>query len=114
MTEADHTESATTDPQGVDSGRSELSTPTGQSLARWAMEGGMIVASILLAFGIDAAWEEREENILEQGVLESILVDMDSNLELIIGYMAVTDSSIARAADFLTAMPEELATRSSE
>ncbi len=114
MNGKDNTESVPTDPQGVESGRSDLSSPSHRGLAGRAIEGVVIVASILLAFGIDAAWEEREEYIIEQEVLKSILVDMEANSELIAGYVAVTDSSIARSADFLNAAPEDLARRSSE
>ncbi|MGI9628023.1 MAG: hypothetical protein ACR2QM_14390 [Longimicrobiales bacterium] len=113
MAEEDHTESAGADPRRVDPGRSALSVPAGQGLRR-AMEGAVIVASILLAFGIDAAWEEREEGIIEEEILESILVDMESNQELISGYMDVADTNIDLTAGFLTATPEELASESSE
>lgn len=43
--------------------------------SRMLVEGAVIVGSILLAFGIDAAWEARGENRLERALLESLAED---------------------------------------
>ena len=45
---------------------------TSLSVTRLLGEGGAIVASILLAFAIDAWWDEREIRIEEQQVLHSL------------------------------------------
>ncbi|HSM03916.1 MAG TPA: hypothetical protein VK858_04815 [Longimicrobiales bacterium] len=39
----------------------------------------MIVTSILLAFAIDAAWDERQEGVREQIALESLLAEFQAN-----------------------------------
>ncbi len=39
------------------------------------VEGVVIVGSILLAFGIDAWWEERSDAALEQRLLISLLAE---------------------------------------
>jgi hypothetical protein len=52
---------------------------TDMSKAPWkrlSLEAAAIVASILLAFWIDAGWDQREEAVREQIVLETLLADM--------------------------------------
>ena len=39
---------------------------------RLIAEGGAIVVSILLAFAIDAWWEERQERVEEQQILQDL------------------------------------------
>ncbi len=46
---------------------------------RVGIEGLVIVGSILLAFGIDAAWEERQERAEEQEILARLEDDMVNN-----------------------------------
>ena len=46
---------------------------------RLAVEAAAIVASILLAFAIDAWWDERQERAEEREVLESLLVEFQAN-----------------------------------
>ena len=48
---------------------------------QYSVEATVIVASILLAFVIDAGWENRQQAIAEIAVLESIKSDMQSNLD---------------------------------
>lgn len=95
-------------------GRDTGAHPASQSFAQRLLGGVVIVGSILLAFGIDAAWEERGETIRENEVLRSIFVDMETNLELIRDHIAITDSSLARSVHFLEGTPEELSATSSE
>ncbi len=45
------------------------------------MEGLVIVASILLAFGIDAAWDVRQERRTEDQLLRTLLAEIDVNRE---------------------------------
>ena len=47
---------------------------------RVAVEGAVIVSSILLAFAIDAAWDERKERSRERGLLESLESEFQENL----------------------------------
>lgn len=46
---------------------------------KWISEGLVIVVSILLAFAIDALWDERQERIEEKEVLEALLVEFQLN-----------------------------------
>ena len=43
---------------------------------RLSLEAAAIVASILLAFWIDAGWDQREDAARERIVLETLLADM--------------------------------------
>ncbi len=47
---------------------------------RLMSEGAVIVVSILLAFGIDALWAQRQLRIEEQEALVSIQMDFNTNL----------------------------------
>jgi hypothetical protein len=47
--------------------------------ARVLVEGVVIVASILLAFGIDAWWSERQERIEERDILTGLKADFVAN-----------------------------------
>ncbi|MEJ2534790.1 MAG: hypothetical protein P8008_04825 [Gammaproteobacteria bacterium] len=44
------------------------------------VEGTVIVVSILLAFAIDALWEERKERIEEQEILAALKIEYETNL----------------------------------
>jgi hypothetical protein len=46
---------------------------------RLTIEAAAIVASILLAFAIDAGWDERQERAEEREVLESLYVEFEAN-----------------------------------
>ena len=48
---------------------------------RISVEAAAIVASILLAFAIDAWWDERNERIEEKEILQSLLVEFEINLD---------------------------------
>lgn len=50
---------------------------------RLTAEGGAIVASILIAFAIDAWWQDRTERIIEVQYLQAIQEDLLSSLELL-------------------------------
>jgi uncharacterized membrane protein YqjE len=50
-------------------------------LKRILVEGLVIVASILLAFGIDAAWDVRQERRTEDQLLRTLLAEIDVNRE---------------------------------
>ena len=49
----------------------------GKSLARLAIEGTTIVLSILVAFGIEAAWEERKERVREREAIEQLISEFE-------------------------------------
>jgi hypothetical protein len=46
--------------------------------ARILVEGVVIVGSILLAFGIDAAWDSREEGVQSRALLEALSEDFEA------------------------------------
>jgi len=46
---------------------------------RTAVEGAAIVASIFLAFAIDAWWNERQERAEEREVMQSLQVEFEAN-----------------------------------
>ena len=47
---------------------------------RFAIEGVVIVASILLAFGIEASWQERQNRLEERGILQGLVTDFAANI----------------------------------
>ena len=49
----------------------------GKSLPRLAIEGSTIVLSILVAFGIEAAWEERKERVREREAIEQLISEFE-------------------------------------
>ena len=53
---------------------------TTDSKRRWATEAFVIVLSILLAFAIDAWWDERQETVQTERMLASLAGDFESNL----------------------------------
>ncbi len=55
-------------------------------LLRYAAEAAAIVASILLAFTIDAWWEERQERELEQETLQSLKIEFERHLKVLEGH----------------------------
>ena len=50
---------------------------------RLSIEGAAIVTSILLAFAIDAWWEDRNDVELERRLLTALLVECEKNVELL-------------------------------
>jgi hypothetical protein len=63
--------------------RKVTAIPTAQRIPwpRVLIEGVVIVASILLAFGIDAAWQDRTDRGLESDLIAAIERDMRQNLD---------------------------------
>jgi hypothetical protein len=75
------------------------------SWKRLAAESTAIVASILLAFAIDAWWDERQERKLEAEYLTAIIGEIDRNLEALPGNRGVLERSftdLLRARDLLS------------
>jgi hypothetical protein len=59
---------------------------------RLVAEGAAIIASILLAFGIDAAWSDRQEQRQEQVFLSSLLADFIDTRDRIQANLGAHDS----------------------
>ncbi len=64
----------------------------------------MIVASILLAFGIQTWWENRTEEDREQRLLTDLLAEFEQNAELLRGATAAYEKSYMDAGDLLDAI----------
>ncbi len=64
------------------------------------MEGVVIVASILLAFGIEAWWDGRQERVEERQALEALARDFESAAEEI-DQVALVMDSVAIAANII-------------
>jgi hypothetical protein len=71
-------------------------------IGRWAIEFLVIVASILMAFGIDAGWEERGERVEEAEILDGLLREFR-------GYEQALGRSLDRHAEMFDAMEGILA-----
>ena len=71
---------------------------------RLSVEGAAIVVSILLAFSIDAWWDNRQERIEEHRILESLKVEFLTNAENIPRYIAGHQKSAKYTLALLEAM----------
>jgi hypothetical protein len=71
-------------------------------------EGIVIVASILLAFAIDAAWAQRQLRSEELEALVALETEFSANLEQIDRVIEIYLRDRARAATLREATPEEL------
>jgi hypothetical protein len=78
-----------------------LSTPP---LARMLAESLMIVASILLAFGIDAWWEERQNRREEQEILRGLKEEFGKNREILEGDITDHAATMQLLEQFLIAI----------
>lgn len=75
------------------------------------VEGVVIVGSILLAFAIDAWWEERQDRSVEEALLTGLIEDLRRDSADYAGFARVHDDRV-RAADFLLALGGERASAS--
>jgi hypothetical protein len=67
-------------------------------------EAVVIVASILLAFGIEAAWVGRQEAERRSELIESMRVDFESTRDRIAVTLALGDSLMMRSGAFMSAV----------
>lgn len=75
---------------------------------RLASEGAVIVVSILLAFWIDAWWDNRQARMTEATVLESIREEAEENRLELDRLLGRNGTQLARIDGFLGMTPEEL------
>jgi hypothetical protein len=68
---------------------------------RVAIEGAVIVGSILLAFGIDAWWDERVERTEEQVVLRQLAAEFADNATQLDSVLAIHHRGLEAAAVLL-------------
>ena len=64
------------------------------SIPRMLVEALLIVVSILLAFGIDAWWEERRERIEEQEILLGLKQEFEQNQRAIENQVALHEDTL--------------------
>jgi hypothetical protein len=76
----------------------------GSSLKRLALEGLVIVGSVLLAFGIDAGWDAAKERDQFDSLMQLLRVDIDRNLESLEASGAFLDRSVPRLQTLLEVM----------
>jgi hypothetical protein len=76
---------------------------------RGVAEGCIIVASILLAFWIDASWERRQVGELETEVLAAVEAEVAANRVELQRVLSATEERIALITRFLQATPDVLA-----
>jgi hypothetical protein len=70
--------------------------PEPKNWKRLALEGMVIVASILLAFGIQAGWEEWQEIRVEHRQVEALEEDFSQNLSLLTVRQSRLETSVGR------------------
>jgi hypothetical protein len=75
---------------------------------RGVVEGCFIVASILLAFWVDALWERRQARELESEALSALADEVAANRAQLQNILEATEDRIARITQFLQATPEVL------
>ena len=80
---------------------------------RFLTEGGVIVASILFAFAIDAWWDERRERAEESEILDSLEIEYKANLDLVtrvaeghVSFRTAIEDMMARSDDEVRALPQ--------
>jgi len=81
-----------------------------QTAARRSLvEAVFILASILVAFSIDAWWDERQALATESAVLAELSLETERNRALLDATLATGRNALDRIDRFLRASPEELA-----
>jgi hypothetical protein len=60
--------------------------------SQYVPEGILIIVSILIAFAIDAWWEERQERLEEARILEALRLEFQKNANRLPGYIEIRDA----------------------
>lgn len=68
---------------------------------RLLVEGVVILVSILLAFGIDAWWEDRQENQEALRQVDRVLAELEANTVILDKHVAWMKAATAATAEFL-------------
>lgn len=85
-----------------------MTTRISEQVRRLAIEGSVIVVSILLAFGIDAMWAEHQLRLEEREALTALRADFDANLESVDRVIAAHLQFRERVARLTRLSPEEI------
>ena len=78
---------------------------------RWktmVVESVAVVASILLAFGIDAYWELRQERLAEREAMDALYIEMSSNRDELAATIQRNNEAAEHFVRFLTLTPDAL------
>jgi hypothetical protein len=75
---------------------------------RLAVEAAAIVASILLAFAIDAGWDERQERVEEREVLESLQVEFQANRDEAVYVISFHDRVVQSFVELMELSQDEI------
>ncbi len=78
----------------------------GKATTRFLTEAVVIVVSILLAFSIEAGWQDRGERIREEQLKESLRTDVEATRAMALGRQAVSRDIAGRARSILTGIGE--------
>jgi len=81
---------------------------------RLSVEAAAIVVSILLAFAIDAWWNERQERAEEREVLESLYVEFEANRDEAASVISFHDREIQSVATLMELRQDEILTLPAE
>ncbi len=88
-----------------------MSNQPATSEVRWraiVVESMAVVASILLAFGIDAYWELRQERLAELEAMDALFIEMRGNRDSLAERIQRNEESAEYFVRFLTLTPEAL------
>jgi len=78
-----------------------MDSTSNRSLQSYIQEGIVIVASILVAFAIDAFWARYQESRVEERILLELHDEFESSRERILGSIAELDRSLSASATLL-------------
>ena len=81
---------------------------------RWAAEGAVIVASILLAFAIDASWDARLERKSAVAALQNLRIELADNITEVDSTLARDTRVLAGLAELVETNPTALQAASDE
>ncbi len=75
---------------------------------RIAVEAAAIVGSILLAFSIDAWWDERKERVEEEEILRSLQIEFEANRDEAVSVLLVHENALQYAAKLMNLSEDEI------
>ena len=78
--------------------------PRKNNNVRWRsalLQGLAVLVGILVAFGVDAAWESRQERLTAEAYLSSLMAELETNRHLVESYLEDLDSTLADTEQYL-------------
>ena len=82
-----------------------MAVPIGQRWAGALGQGVLIVASILLAFGIEAWWDDRQEQQHRAALLDDLAVELRQNRDALSSALALQRTRADRIEELLNEVP---------